>query len=315
MTASPDVVDHDAVLYLMRVVWGSGTPELELRDGAGTLHQRRRVPAIGYRLHYRIDPTGPQACLGHVDMASGVSVECGQSPPPGKRRCDRCHRKDVAFSVNLHQSHTRGTSELDPAMVEHLRQPNVLYVAGFGDGSTKIGTSTERRWATRLAEQGAWRARIIARTDNGIAVRRGEDLVTTELGLPQAVSAARKLKGVTEPIGGDELADLIDRHAERAQHLVTDLLGAETEPLDTVWTNPAVAGLLSRDVRAIAYPGDITSGAHVFVIEVMIGRIALARRPDGDDLFAIDLGELYGQELAIGDWEPEEIAVQDSLFG
>jgi hypothetical protein len=52
----------------------------------------------------------------------------------------------------------------------------------------------------------------------------------------------------------------------------------------------------------------------------MVGRVALIHRGEPEqadvatDRFVVDLGVLHGLELTKGDFEPVELAIQDSLF-
>lgn len=307
-----------ANLTVLSTKWSDSTPWVRTR-ASDSSHSELR-PAIGLRLNYRATPESPRVCLGHSPFRrSGDTGEkppfydCSKQPEPGSRRCQRCNIVEATFAANLHHAHTRGNAELDPAIREHLRQPNQLYLAAFRDGSIKIGTSTLGRQQERFEEQGAWKAHIVASTSDGIAVRDIEDRVTEELGLRQAVNASRKLAGMVDPIADQKLLGLLDRHRTAVAELIVRMGDSRVEHADVAWENPVAGDQVWRNLYK--YPLKPAAGAHDLEIVAVLGRIAAVRRPGpGTDVFAVDLQELYGIELELGDFESDEIAIQDSLF-
>ena len=190
---------------ILGVSWVDDHPLVRVRDQHTIASEL--VPLIGLDLCHRALADSPRICIGHKPLRSGGAsyVDCRQAPQPGGRTCRSCAVAEATFASNLHHAHTKESIGVDPDIAAHLRQPNLLYLAAFRDGSTKVGTSTEKRLHTRLAEQGAWVARVVAWTPDGITVRLLEDLVTKRLELPQAVSASRKLGGLTQPVPEDRL--------------------------------------------------------------------------------------------------------------
>ncbi len=279
------------------------------------------VPLVGLSLQYRA--TDDRVCVGHHPFRrSGVDyVECRRHPEPGGRRCRSCAIVEATFASNLHHAHTRGASELDPSIREHLGQTNLLYLAGFADGSIKVGTTTEHRTGQRLLEQGAWMVRLVVEADNGVAVRELEDRVTLELGIAQAVSIQRKLAGLADRHhdlagrGDAGLAAELDRRATEVRALVATMDGPDLRPLDRAWANPA----RQRPAwdRAMRYPHRLDQGAHDVDVVDAIGRIVALRRGSGvagGDVFLADVGALFGVVLEVGDHGSPEFVVQDSLF-
>jgi hypothetical protein len=69
-----------------------------------------------------------------------------------------------------------------------------------------------------------------------------------------------------------------------------------------------------------AYPARLDSGTHHQEVLQICGRMAVLTRPGTTagsgktDRFVADLGQLYGIELDLGQYEPDQLAVQDSLF-
>lgn len=275
------------------------------------------VPAPGLELNYRADPDGPRHCVGHQSPKrnDGAYVECHNRPQPGEKTCVSCAVADAEFAADLHHAHTRSRDEIHDAVLHHLQRTNILYLAAFRDGSIKVGTSTGTRRATRLIEQGAWRAVEVATVSDGFAVRRLEDLVTERLGLPQSVAATRKLRGMVSPRADDELeGSLTDLLADVHELLASPegLDAGTAEPIEQWWSFPGADGPQWRGLHR--YPARLEAGHHHVRIEAMCGRLAVLARPGGCDRFVADLGSLYGRELELGDFEPDELLVQDSLF-
>lgn len=231
---------------------------------------------------------------------------------PGQRKCTRCSIADSTFASNLHHAHTRDRATLDPAFLVHLAKPNVLYLAAFRDGSIKIGTSAATRGGHRLAEQGAWRARFVAESTDGYAVRQVEDRITVELGLPQAISTKRKLDGMVHPMPDERLDEQLLGHTHEVHELLEVMADSRLSPANTAWVHPyadhAAWGRVHR------YPLELAAGSHDLEVVAALGRFVAVQRPGFGDLFVADLQQLYGIELELGDFPSDELAVQDSLF-
>ena len=277
------------------------------------------VPAAGLRLNYRIEGEPRRRCVGHVPFRGATDYhDCLRPPQDGSRTCERCGIVEATFASNLHHAHTRGSAELDPAIVDHLQQPNRLYLAAFRDGSIKVGTSTLGRTQKRLEEQGAWMARLVAETTNGIAVRSLEDLVSEVWSLPQSVSATRKVRGLVSPLDDDELDGRLGAAARDVARLMDRAPDERVMPLEPGdesgerWRHPMADH--PALAKVLAYPHPLTSGNHDLEVVTAVGRALLVRRPVSDDVFAVDPAPLFGIELDMGDYGSAEIAIQDSLF-
>ena len=304
------VTELDHRLVVVAHTWADKRPRLRLRppDDLSSL-----VDAPGFRLHYRIAGAPVWHCPGRVPFRTGRGdyVDCLNRPQPGGRRCVDCAVAEATLAGSLHHAHTRSPDEIDTAVDAHLRQPNVLYLASFGDGSIKVGTSTTGRADQRLLEQGALQAAIVATASDGIVVRQIEDLVTEQLGLPQSVGVGRKLKGLIAPMPADRQAAGLAEATDRLHELVGRLDPAGLAPTREPWINPGFDRVVND--KLFRYPVDLTRDAHRLMIDYMIGRLAVVEGGSGDR-FAIDVGRIFGLELEMGDFDPIEITVQDSLF-
>lgn len=257
-------------------------------------------------------------CVGH-QPASGLHPweDCDSPPVEGSSKCGRCNAADATFASYLHHAHTRGAGELPEFMVDRLSKPNELYLACFRDGSIKVGTSKAERTSTRLTEQGAWHARIVAKTTNGLTVRHLEDLITDRLKVPQSVSIQRKLRGLTTCQPQEQMLDRLDALADEVHALLSEplVLGVEDAEITTCnepWSNPENENPIWN--RAVTYPASLRSGSHSLTVQAMFGRIGAITRPGFDDVFVTDLGQLVGYELLIDDVEPDPLVIQSALF-
>jgi hypothetical protein len=292
------------------------------------------VPAVGFSLAYRADARAERWCIGRpasTDPAGNdVLTDClnrakSTEYNPNSRYCVSCAVDEAMVASSLHHAHTRDRDDLDPTIRDHLARPNVLYLAGFRDGSIKVGTSTAHRIDVRLAEQGAWSARLIGGAANGIIVRRLEDDVTTELQIPQSVAVSRKLSGLARPVADDHLDRLLDEAldsvrcldsitGETAGHGFHPEVHVDGRLLPQSWRNPEFHEALWHDRPLYPYPAPLDDGPHDVTIIGLCGRVAAITRPDSDDRFLADVGRWYGVELHPGHVEPTAITVQGALF-
>ena len=308
-TISPDL-PPDAVLY--GVSWSTGLAQLRLRGAAEASSSLESL--VGRRFSYRGADSDRRWCLGHrpVGATPSLDVVCTASPEPGSKFCPKCAVKEANFAANLHHAHTRDRSSIAADMQEHLRQVNFLYLAGFRDGSVKVGTSTQSRLPVRLAEQGAWRAVIVAEASDGYAVRDAEDRVTMDVGLPQSVSARRKLDGFEHPMDDVGLEAELRRWAGVVHELLDRMGDERVKRQAELWATQVSDDLAWK--RLHRYPLALAIGSHDFTVHSVCGRYIALKREGGDDLFVADLQQLYGRQLDIGDYGSDEVAVQDSLF-
>ncbi len=304
------VIELDDRLVIVAYSWDDSGARLRLRppDAASAT-----VEAPGFRLHYRVDAQPIWHCPGRVPFRSGRGdyVDCLNRPQPDGRKCVDCAVAEATLAGSLHHAHVRAGDEIDSSVDAHLRQPNVLYLAAFGDGSIKIGTSTAERTNRRLLEQGALMAAVVAKADDGIVVRRAEDLVTEQLGITQSVAAGRKLRGLVTPMSPDRLSARLDDARERVHNLLDDGPSAGVASTFEPWVNPALSRVSAE--KFFHYPADLRRDAHHLTIDYMVGRLAVGFGRSGDR-FVFDLGRIFGLEIEFGDFDPVELTVQDSLF-
>lgn len=272
------------------------------------------LDVAGFALNYCVVGETPRRCLGHKPFRDRTRAwaDCDNEPLHDGRLCDRCAASDATFASQLHHAHSKAPGELDPAVRRHLEQPNKLYLAAFRDGSVKVGTSTAPRLVERLNEQGAWIARVIADAADGYAVRALEDRISAELGLAQSVSIRRKLEGLLQPRPEQALVDELDLWAGRVHELIGRAGDERLSPAADDWRFEQADDAVYTGLHP--YPLKLDSGAHDIRLLAASGRLVVLERPNTGDRFIGDVRVLFGVELPLGDFDPDPLAVQDSLF-
>ena len=304
---TPSVAPTSGRWSVLGVTWATGAAHWRHRPDGRTASTT--VPIVGTALSYRALPT--RVCLGHNEFTEHGRryVDCGNDPGSAPR-CDRCTAVENVAAASMHQAHKLGRAYVDRRQTEHLDQPHRLYLAAFRDGSVKVGTSAGASGGVRLVEQGAWVARYVGVHADGYRVRDAEDAVTEQLGVAQAVSTQRKLRGLVAPRDDAELEQRLDELAEQVRRVVTTVDADVHIVEDGAWKNPSADD--ERWQHVLAHPSRLDQGAHQLDVVDVVGRVGLVRR--GADHLAVDLSQLRGVVIEFGDVDPDPIEVQASLF-
>ena len=301
----------ESIFYLAAVQWQNQKPSLEFRFQGTEPPEFKGANEL--ELRFRIAAEGKRRCIGTVERSKDgtISVPC-DLPAKGLRLCERCQTKDNIAAANMHQAHRRGRESINKSMAEYLTHPHRLYLAIFRDGSLKVGTTRGSSGGNRLVEQGAWYAKYLAQVDDGFMVRELEDLATEELGINQAVDTRKKFAGHLEPLSNQELIDRLERPSNETEGLISKEIGTRGVLLGERWSNPRTEDPMWSDL--IAYPAAINQGAHEFTIQSMVGRLAGCNRQGFEENFLLDLQPLVAQPLENGNFEVDELVMQESLF-
>lgn len=291
--------------------YDGGTPALRVQSPAGGLSSVSLEP--GSRLGFRPVVRG-RFCLGHHKVFSASSREhvlCpGNSQAVKGKQCERCFAMDD--SRLIHDFHRGG--QVPDGLRSYLMQEHWLYVATFANGTSKVGTASNLRKWNRLAEQGAVVARYVVRARDGGVVRVLEDLVTQEAGLTQQVRSAAKADALTAPRPDGELDSINRRHASTVRALLGQTAVVDFELVDESWVRPAQAAMLCGAGERHAYPQPLDAGQHGLRIAALCGANALATLDGSDARFVVNLGQLAGSVIQLGDFTSEVPAVQEPLF-
>ncbi|MDQ0277678.1 hypothetical protein QO003_001981 [Arthrobacter silviterrae] len=239
----------------------------------------------------------------HFPCPSGAAAERGY-------QCGACFaRDDFRF---MHDFHRSGIAP--PGLKAYLAQPHWLYVATFADGTTKVGTASQRSKWSRLADQGAVVARYVAQAGDGSVVRVLEDAVSANLGLTQFVRGAGKFASLLQPRPAADVEEV----NRAAAAVVREFLG--TQALDGFgvvseqWERSAIAAGVAEPSQRIAYPQELKAGTHGIRLDSLLGPYALVGVDGSGTAFLADLTALKGHKILFGDYATDVPALQESLF-
>lgn len=296
------------------ITWALDGPVLSLITDDGD----SRLPLeAGLWLRFQVESglgIPARYCLGYSAVQGPTEAEHHRCPVgQGAERgfqCGPCFaRDDFRF---MHDFHRSGIGP--PGLRAYLAQPHWLYVATFADGTTKVGTASERSKWTRLAEQGAIAAQYVARARDGSVVRVLEDAVSKEVGLTQFVRGAAKFSALLQPRTGTQL-DAGNRDAAGVVREFLDNLALDGfETVTEQWERSTFADAVTGAGQRIAYPQALDSGGHGMRLDSMVGSYALVAVDEADTVFLADLAALKGHKIRFGGYATEVPALQESLF-
>ena len=291
--------------------WDDQGAFLRLLQPGGNRATLRLGP--GSELRFRNRSEVPRYCLGYELLGEDGrrSQPCPANAAAERGyQCKRCFFQDEGRLV--HNSQHGG--ELPDGLRNYLARPQWLYIATFGDGTTKVGTAADRRKVLRLTEQGALAAQYVARAANGLQIRVLEDEISSALGLPQAVRAGHKCAALASPLPAEELRAINAGHADGARAVLFDRDPDGFEVVKETWPRPGAFETVLEEKAPALYPLPLSTGDHGLVIRGMLGSTALAATDDAGLSFLADLTVLKGQRLEFGDFRTELPALQQHLF-
>ncbi|WP_186760382.1 DUF2797 domain-containing protein [Arthrobacter alpinus] len=303
-----------ALALVRGVSWGPDGPLLSLTTDDGP----SRLPlSAGLWLRFRVESGADvvaRYCLGystvqgpvdseHFPCPTGVAAERGY-------QCGSCFARD-GFRF-MHDFHRSGIA---PAGLKaYMAQPHWLYVATFADGTTKVGTASQRSKWSRLAEQGAMTAQYVARANNGSVVRVLEDAVSKELGMTQLVRGTAKFASLLSPRPEAQLQSGNQAGAVVVRDFLHTLTLDGFSTCTETWERSAYANAVASTRQRIAYPQPLDSGGHGMRLHSMIGGYALVTVDNAEAAFLADLSALKGHKISFGAYTTAIPALQESLF-
>ncbi|MFQ4148225.1 DUF2797 domain-containing protein [Arthrobacter sp. LAPM80] len=300
---------------LVRAVsWGPSGPSLSLTTHDGDT----RLPLEpGHWLRFSVasgDGVPARYCLGFTSVQG--PEESVHSPCPTGLAAERGFQCGTCFAKDdfrfMHDFHRSGIA---PAGLKlYLAQQHWLYIATFADGTTKVGTASNRSKWTRLAEQGALVARYVARASDGSVVRNLEDAVSTNLPPVQFVRGAAKFAALLHPRPPLHLEQSNKAMADVVRDYVAGLPLDGFEPVDEQWVRSGLSEAVAQPGRRTAYPQPLDAGEHGMRLESMLGPTALVGLDGVEGEFLVDLGGLKGRRINFGDYSTDVPALQESLF-
>lgn len=293
----------------LKVLWENTQPFIQIYD-----HDSEKITMqslIGYSLSYQVPTPSERVCVNYGDLLQAEKQNRCEKIVKSGKKCDNCIREDNIFASQFHSVHKKDRSSISQKILKRMQKENILYIAGFFDGSTKVGTSASNRIQTRLLEQGAIHAVLMAETPDGITVRLLEDLITEELGIGQAVSIGKKIDGLLKPLMRDALQKELKIISRKVKDCISTSGITDIKEITSTWDNEYSAETCWDTIQK--YPISLSSGSHDLKVKSVVGRVAALSHNSGMTL-AADLNELLGITVESGKIAGDEISVQAQLF-
>jgi hypothetical protein len=216
-------------------------------------------------------------CIGRFDLATYESEPC----PTSARITEESNRcRDCEYSSGFNPSfYNVPRHQISPQQAAYNARPHAVYLAYFGRGLLKVGISSEDRNRTRLLEQGALAAKIIARFENAYDARNFEARISKTAALREVVQAAAKRRALVTGLMSEDLAaELTAGISKVASALGSPLpLGDHVELLHSYFGD---------ELPSIKEATDLTNRHVSYVSGICIGLV-------GDSLILSQAGRLF----------------------
>jgi hypothetical protein len=154
--------------------------------------------------------------------------------------------------------------------LENCHREHVIYLAAFAPSTFKVGVTKPERLETRLQEQGADRAALLAHSPDGRAARRREAALADRL--PDRIRTPTKVAGLAADVDIEAWTALLD----------------EFDPSETFVFDYGFA-LAERPVRETLATGSVVG---------VQGRLLVLE--NAGSTYAVDLRDLLGHEVTEG---------------
>lgn len=305
----------DAPVLVRGISWSPDGPALSLTTDDGGAARLPLLPGQWLRFHVVTGGGVPaRHCLGYMQVQG--PEESMHHACPTRQAAERGYQCGTCFAKDeMRQMHDVHRGGFVPAgLRRYLEQPHWLYIATFADGTTKVGTASQRSKWSRLAEQGAVAAQYVAQAQDGTVVRLLEDAVSQTQGLTQFVRAAAKKTALLNPRPAAELM----RHNQQVAGAVRAFLATDHRPgfvvVEQMWQGSDFSNGILGSLSRIGYPQPLDAGAHGMRLDSMLGGVALVKLDDAEPAFLADLGSLRGHKIRFGSFATDIPALQEALF-
>lgn len=168
--------------------------------------RRFYIPVAGRPIHLAV--TGEKYCTGRYSITTFESEPCPHQEKlaAGDSICYSCFQA-IGFNPAFYNV---SRYSLSPQQQAYNLEPHVLYITAFGKEKIKVGISSERRFLTRLLEQGALCSIVIKNFENAYDARWHEHDINKQFNLPETIRSSVKRKLLTAmPETGHMHAELL----------------------------------------------------------------------------------------------------------
>ncbi|CAI0878346.1 DUF2797 domain-containing protein [Serratia fonticola] len=160
-------------------------------------------------------------CTGYYDIDTLQKHPC-PTVSPVKESDFHCHSCSIRMAFNPYFYNVKKDA-LSRKQQSYLNEEHVVYLAFFGGGYVKVGITNKRRQYTRLFEQGARHACIVAECSSAYEARKIEHNFITLCGVKEVVrkSTKRKLALISydQNVSKNLFSKMITTYNTLTQHL------------------------------------------------------------------------------------------------
>ena len=299
---------YKRITYL-KVIWKDNQPHIQIYDHDAVTVTTERL--IGHHLSYRVPKQFERVCVNYGELFEAEKQNRCEKLVKSGKKCSNCIREDNIFAAQFHNVHTKDRNSISQTILKRMQRESILYIAGFFDGSTKVGISTSNRIQTRLLEQGAIHAVLTVETPDGISVRLLEDLITEELGISQAISTRKKIDGLLNPLMQGSVQKALNVISTKVKECISGSGIIGIKEIGTTWDNKYSSEKCWEKIQK--YPISLSTGSHDMEVISVVGKVIALKHSSGMALLA-DLDELLGITVEFGEITGDEINVQAKLF-
>ncbi len=300
---------QNRIVSYLRIFWKDDQPYGQIFDQE--TDRVTSVDLITHSLTYQVISPIKRICVNYDSKSENRTLDSCEKLVIKGRKCGACNRRDNIYAAQFHNVHTREPEITSAEILKRMERPNILYIAGFFDGSIKVGTSASVRVQTRLLEQGAIYANLVAETPDGISVRILEDLITEKLGIGQAISTRKKIDGLLNPLKLDALREIVNAASIEVERCISSAKSEESTKIDCNWENEHAYEGCWANIKK--YPNSLSAGSHDVKVASVIGKVAALDHSSGMTLVA-DLDEILGLAVELGEFGGDQLSVQEKLF-
>lgn len=177
-------------MHFSRIDWNSGDPTFIFDDFDN--RERSRFSPLGKT--FTIIVGDNRYCIGYYDLETLESHPCPYCIHLHKTdkgsECALC-RKKSSFNPAFYNA-----SVISPEQSQYNNKPHIVYLAWFCPGVVKVGIAMSERAVTRLKEQGARYAIVVAQTANALEARRIEKDLSSKWRFPERLTNKQKIEYV-----------------------------------------------------------------------------------------------------------------------
>ena len=195
--------------YIEGIEWISNLAYLNIYNSIKDT--KELIPLIGLKT---INITNNKRCTGYKDLKTTKHINCPNRELINEKdtKCPSCNNMDkFQYCVMCKGDTCRNYS---PEAREYCNKPHYVYLAYFSKDKIKVGTAYYERKITRLQEQGAPVAILIAKTNTGKLARLIEHKIK-EMGYAETITSKYKASNINIDNDKDKILNILEANLKR----------------------------------------------------------------------------------------------------